>query len=148
MKTMSTLLQQNLAAEIIKNRIKPAYKRKNKKELLVASGYALKSATSVPSKILEQKGVKRALELQLEAAGLTKELIEKSLVDDIISKPKKRDKELKLGAEILGLTNHNKGDTNKTLVVIIANESAQRYAVKAASVESPSPDYGSTTLEA
>lgn len=56
---MATELQKKLATEIIKNvkRKKP----KNRGQLLEASGYARKSATSVPGKIINQIGVKEAL---------------------------------------------------------------------------------------
>lgn len=57
---MSTILQQNLAKEIIKNskRKKPL----NKKELLVSSGYGEISAKASAGFIIDQKGVLEALE--------------------------------------------------------------------------------------
>lgn len=57
---MSTLLQRNLAQNIVKNakRKKPL----NKKELMVSSGYSTMSAESSAHVILEQKGVKAELE--------------------------------------------------------------------------------------
>lgn len=57
---MSTILQQNLAKEIIKNvkRKKPL----NKKELVVSSGYSEISAESSSHIILQQEGVIEALE--------------------------------------------------------------------------------------
>lgn len=57
---MSTILQQNLAKEIIKNakRKKPL----NKKDLLVSVGYTQTVAETKPQEIIDQKGVKEALE--------------------------------------------------------------------------------------
>lgn len=57
---MPTILQENLAEEIIKNtkRKKP----KNKKELLVSAGYDVITAEASPGRTLEQKGVEEALE--------------------------------------------------------------------------------------
>jgi hypothetical protein len=94
---MSTILQQNLAREIVKNatRKKPL----NKGKLLEIAGYDKTTAEATPTKIIEQKGVKDAL----REWGLTEELIASSLVDDIRDKPKNRSKELSLGAEILGM---------------------------------------------
>jgi len=96
---MSTDLQKDLAEAIVENMKKPRAKRKNKKELLVSTGYSEVTAESIPSKIIEAKGVKDAL----KEWGLTEELITTALVDDIKGKPKNRKEELKLGAEILGM---------------------------------------------
>jgi len=77
---MSTELQKNLARQIVKNlkREKP----QNKRELLVSSGYALKSAMSVPQKIIEQIGVVEALnELGFSEQGA------KSVVQEIMYNP-------------------------------------------------------------
>lgn len=123
---MATELQKNLAEEIVANARKPKNKRKNKKEMLVSAGYDETTALATPGRTLEQKGVKDAL----RKFGLTEELITTSLVEDIKAKPKQREKELKLGAEILGMTKTSEGDSNKTLVLIITGESAQRYGVK------------------
>lgn len=56
---MATVLQQNLATQIIKNtkRKKPL----NKKELLVSAGYSETTAIATPHRELEQAGVKEAL---------------------------------------------------------------------------------------
>lgn len=56
---MSTILQENLAHELVKNikRKKP----KNKKELLVSAGYDETTAEATPGRTLEQKGVTDAL---------------------------------------------------------------------------------------
>lgn len=56
---MATELQQNLAKEIVSNlkRKKP----KNKKELVVSSGYSITTATKQIPAVFEQKGVLEAL---------------------------------------------------------------------------------------
>lgn len=127
---MSTQLQEDLADAIIKNKMLPRYKRKNKGELVKSVGYSAKVADRKSTDILNQKGVLKALEEKMEKAGLTKELIENALVDDIRAKPKRRARELELGADILGMTEHDKGAGNKTLIVVIAGESANRYAIQ------------------
>lgn len=53
-----------------------------------------------PARIVESTGFKQAL----RDLGLTEELITNALVDDIKNKPKNRLGELRLGAEILGIT--------------------------------------------
>ena len=109
---MSTILQENLASEIIK-----AKGKKNKKELLVSAGYDLTTAEASPGRTIQQKGVKK----ELAKYGLTDKLITSSLVIDIKKKPQKRLGELNLGADILGLK-ESKGDTNiVTLKTIIIN---------------------------
>lgn len=57
---MPTILQENLADEIVKNvkRKRP----KNKKELVVSSGYGEVTADKHASEVIEQKGVQDALE--------------------------------------------------------------------------------------
>lgn len=56
---MATLRQKTLAQNIVKNA--KAKNKLNKRDLLVSSGYALITAESVPSKIMEQKGVIKEL---------------------------------------------------------------------------------------
>ena len=118
---MATEMQKGLAEAIVKNKSLPPYKRKSKKELLVSSGYALKSATSVPSTIIEAKGVKDAL----REWGLTEELITTALVEDIKGKKKKRVKELGLGAEILGMKKQEPHGTTNNLIIIGGDQAAR-----------------------
>ena len=115
---MSTLLQQDLAEAIVINRKLPRDKRKNKKELLVSVGYATKTATQVPTRTLEQKGVKDAL----REWGLTEELITTALVFDIVNKPKSRVKELGLGAEILNMKKEKDISLNFNILNISVEE--------------------------
>ena len=96
---MATILQENLASEIIK-----AKGKKNKKELLVSAGYGLTTAEASPGRTIQQKGVKK----ELAKYGLTDKLITTSLVKDIKDNPGKRVPELKLGADILGLRENDK----------------------------------------
>lgn len=122
---MATDLQKDLAEAIVVNRKLPKYKRKNKKDLLVSTGYSEITAKSIPSTIMEAKGVKEAL----KEYGLTEGLITKSLVEDIEKKPQNRVPELRLGAEILGMNDGEKGN-NKTLILIVSGESAKRFNVQ------------------
>jgi hypothetical protein len=111
---MSTQLQENLAQNIVKN-----FKRKkplNKKELVVLSGYDETTSSKHVPAVFEQKGVKDAL----RKMGLTEELITKALISDINAKEGNRVQELKLGAEILNMTedkgiNINFNQTNITI---------------------------------
>lgn len=121
---MSTDLQEDLAEAIVKNHSLPKYKRKNKKELLVSVGYAKTTAEKQPSVIIDSKGVQESLSKR----GLDRELITSALVFDIENKPKRRERELRLGAEILGLTEHNER-VNKTLIINITGETAARYGI-------------------
>lgn len=98
---MSTILQENLASEIIK-----AKGKKNKKELLVSAGYDLTTAEASPGRTIQQKGVKK----ELAKYGLTDKLITGSLVADIKKKPQKRLGELSLGADILGMKGNDNAD--------------------------------------
>lgn len=124
---MSTLLQEDLAQEILRNKALPRYKRKNRGEMVKSVGYSAETASVKATKIIESKGVQKALTALTERAGLTKELIQNALVDDIEAKPKRRVRELELGAAILGMTEHEKKGGDKTLIVIVAGESAQRF---------------------
>lgn len=123
---MATQLQEDLAEAIVRNKSLPKYKRKNKRDLLVSAGYSPITAAANPQRIIEQKGVQETL----SKSGLTRELITEALVYDIENKPKRRERELRLGAEILGINEQGKKEGNKTLIVVIAGESAQRYAVQ------------------
>lgn len=107
----------------MKNKSLPRDKRKNKKELVASVGYSTKVAGHKQKEIIEAKGVKDAL----ANYGLTEELVTTALVFDIKGKPKRRVKELSLGAEILGMK--KQGEGNKTLILVVSGETAQRYGV-------------------
>lgn len=114
---MSTLLQEQLAEAIVANKSLPRDKRKNKKELLVSAGYSPVTAGATPSVILDSKGVKEAL----ATYGLTERLITEALVADIKGKPKRRVKELSLGADILGMKEERPNEAVQHQTVIIIN---------------------------
>ena len=123
---MSTALQEDLAEAIVKNKKLPRDKRKNKRDLLVSAGYSPITAKANPQVIIDQKGVQKAL----ENFGLTRDLITKALVDDINAKPSKRVKELALGADILGMTEHDEKipsqiTNNLTQIIINAPYAAE-----------------------
>lgn len=117
-----TFRQRKLAKELIKNA--KADKPLNKGQLLVKVGYSKNVSNTRPQAILEQAGVKKSL----AEYGLTEELITTSLVIDIDRKPQNRLGELKLGADILGMTKTVDGGS-KTLVINISGESASRYGL-------------------
>ncbi len=120
---MATALQEDLARAVIENRKLPRHKRKNKKELLISVGYALGTANSIPGDVIESKGVRDTF----AKWGLTEELITSALVYDIENKPKKRVKELGLGADILGMKKQQDGNTTNILN-IYASEQTKRIA--------------------
>lgn len=111
---MSTDLQLELAEAIIVNQKLPIRKRKNKKELVASVGYAASTTAHKQTSIIEAKGVKDAL----REFGLTEQLITTALVRDIKKKPGKRERELRLGAEILGMKDIEKGNTTNVFVQI------------------------------
>ena len=119
---MPTLRQRKVAKLIIENATldKPLNGGQ-----IVEKGRYSKSMVIKPSKVLESKGVKDAL----AEYGLTEELITSSLVSDIENKPKNRLGELRLGAEILKM-NEREGGENKTLVLVVTSETAERYGIK------------------
>lgn len=68
-------------------------------EIMASSGYG-SGAITTPSVVTESKGFKQAL----YELGLTEELITTALVEDITLKKQNRLGELRLGAELLGLS--------------------------------------------
>lgn len=119
---MATDRQEDLAEAIVINKSLPHYKRKNKKDLVVSVGYSETVADKKATEIIQSKGVQETLSKR----GLTKDLITEALVFDIENKPKRRERELRLGAEILGLTEHDKAKNN-ILIINVSGQSAQRY---------------------
>lgn len=118
---MATLLQKKLAQEIVKD-VKRG-KLRNKKELVVSSGYSEISAKSSAHLILESDGVKE----ELENLGFTVEGAD-GVVKEILYKGKREENRLKAAGmvyERLG-ANVDKGG-NKTLIVFVSGESAKRY---------------------
>lgn len=91
---------------------------------MLDAGYSPNTAKT-PQKLTESKGYKEAL----KEYGLTESLITKALVEDIEKKPQRRIKELELGANILGMTDREEHGGNKTLIINITRETAERYGL-------------------
>lgn len=119
-----TIRQQAAADEILKNQMRFPEDRLTKKEIAREVGYL----TTAP---LSSDGVKVAL----GKYGLNEELITAALVDDINAKPGNRVAELRLGADILGISKRDAAEGNKTLIVVVSGQSAERYGVQV----TPSP---------
>lgn len=90
---------------------------------LVDKGGYGPSVVKTPAKALESQGYKDAL----AEYGLTEELISTSLVHDIKAKPKKRERELRLGADILGMNKRQDDSGTKVIIVNISNQIANKY---------------------
>lgn len=91
---MATIMQEKLAENIVKNA--KARKPKNKKELLVSAGYSEITAQANPGFILEQKGVKEAL----EQLGFHSDNA-KRVVAEILNKKKAQDKDRLKAADMI-----------------------------------------------
>ena len=90
--------------------------------IMTEVGYEAMTAKN-PKNLTESRGYKE----ELARYGLTEELVTSALVEDIENKPQERVAELRLGAEILGMNEGDKGGGNKTLIVMISGESAKRF---------------------
>ena len=95
------------------------------RETITTSGkrYAL-STTKTPKVLTGSKGFK---EIYMKK-GLTAGLITGALVDDIKKKPQNRVPELRLGSEILKMTDRE-SNGDKTLIINISGETAIRYGI-------------------
>lgn len=91
---MATLLQKNLAKEIVKNA--KSSKPKNKQDLVISSGYAVKTAEGHAPDILKQKGVKQ----ELKALGFDPENA-KSKVGRILDSDVSQDKDVLKAADMV-----------------------------------------------
>lgn len=91
---MSTILQQNLAREIVANATRKP--RKNKKELVVSSGYSEVSAESSAHLILEEKGVKE----ELRELGFTEENAKNVIGEILLNKKVKPDTRINAAKEV------------------------------------------------
>ena len=89
---MSTILQKELAKNIVKNA--KSNRRKNKKELLVSTGYAVSTAESEPNIIFESKGVQE----ELENLGFDEESAKKVIKRILVSG--KEENQIKAAQEI------------------------------------------------
>lgn len=84
---MSTIRQERLAEAIIANATAP--KQKNKKELVVSSGYGEVTADRHSKTIIEQKGVQEALEARGFSVDRAKEVVGQ-ILDSETNQPKDR----------------------------------------------------------
>lgn len=123
---MGTLMQSETARLTLE--MVGSGKNVSKGKILKKVGYKASIAKN-PDKVFETEGFKEALLEQAGAFGLTKELIESSLVEDILKKPQRRVRELELGAAILKLTEKSPSEGNKTLIINITGETASRYGL-------------------
>ena len=115
--------QKKTAKIFLENAVKKG-KTLQKKDIVALGGYG-RSVQQTPAKVLESVGFKEAL----AELGLTESLIAKSLVSDIKSKPKRRVRELNLGAEILGMKKQGptpQGQQNN--IIIFTDGRAERIA--------------------
>lgn len=113
---------QKKAAEITLEKVRKS-KKISKGQILMEAGYT-KNVSEQPQKVFDTEGFKE----ELENFGLTEELIKTSLVDDIKGKPRRRERELRLAAELNGLLTE-KPQGNKTLIINITGENADRFSL-------------------
>lgn len=90
------------------------------------------ATAKTPKKLTESKGFQEIARKK----GLTAGLITGALVEDIKKKPQNRVPEMRLGADILGMTENKEGG-NKTLIINITGETAKRYGIGTSSSASP-----------
>ena len=93
------------------------------KEVLLEAGYDESTAT-VPSLVTNSKGYKQ----ELAQYGLTEELITTALVEDIENKPRKRVRELELGADILSMRKRPIEHQNTINIALFSTEQQERIA--------------------
>jgi len=91
---MSTLLQKELAQNIVKNAKRP--KRLNKKDLLVLSGYDVLTATHNPKPTLEANGVQE----ELEALGFDEDSAKKVVSEILLDRRVKPDTRINAAKEV------------------------------------------------
>jgi hypothetical protein len=94
MLNMATLLQKNLAQNLVKNAKSP--KKRNKKELVVLSGYSEVTADRHSKTIIEQKGVQE----ELKSLGFTEENA-KRVVREVMNSKYSEDRDRLKAAELV-----------------------------------------------
>lgn len=114
---MATELQRRAVERIVEN-------GGNVSRSMMEVGYSPATAKT-PQKLTESEGYKELL----SEYGLTEGLVARALVADIEAKPKRRIEELKLAAEIIGMKKVQGTGEQRTLVLQITGETAQRYAL-------------------
>lgn len=96
----------------------------SKREIAREVGYA-QSVADHPDKVFGTEGFKE----EINALGFTEEFIKTALMEDIVGKPRRRARELELGAAILKMTEKAETGGNKTLIINITGENAQRFGI-------------------
>lgn len=96
----------------------------NVTKAMIDANYSIATANT-PQKLTESKGFK----LLCKVAGLTDEFLTNALVEDIKKKPQNRKAELELGFKVTGRLKEA-DNSQKTLILVLSGESAQRYNVK------------------
>lgn len=116
---MATLKQKLALDKIVEN-------GGNVSRAMMEVGYTPATAKT-PQKLTESKGFQELC----EQAGLTDNFLVKALYEDIDKKPQNRVQELNLAFKVKGkLDNTQEG--NKTLILIVSGESANRFNVSPA----------------
>lgn len=123
---MSTLLQKNLAQNIVENasRKNPL----NKKELVVLSGYDETTAEKQVPAVFEQKGVKEAL----ADLGFTEENAKKVVSEIMLDSKKDPNARLKATDQVFkvhGSYNEKLGNTTNN-IIFMPPELLQKYGLK------------------
>lgn len=115
-KPIITMRQRNALDNLVEN-------GGNVSKAMIDAKYTPATAKT-PQKLTESKG----FQLLCEQRGLTDKFLVDALVEDIEKKEQNRKPELELGFKILGRLNE-KQEGNKTLIVNISGETAQRYGI-------------------
>lgn len=82
------------------------------------------NTANTPQKLTQSRGFKELC----EERGLTEDFLIDALVEDIEKKPQNRKAELELGFKVIGKLKETDGG-NKTLVLVVAGETAERYGL-------------------
>jgi hypothetical protein len=126
---MSTELQKNLAQNIVKNlkRKKPL----NKQELVISSGYAVKTAEGHAPDIMVQEGVKN----ELKILGFDEDSAKKVVSEIMLNPKEKAEARLKATDQVFkvhGSYEDTKNGAGKTIVINIPKEVSESFNINAA----------------
>jgi len=116
---MATIKQRVAVDNLVEN-------RGNISQAMLKAGYDPTTAKN-PKNLTESVGFKEIL----KEYGLTEGLVTKALVEDIKAKPQNRLGELRLAAEVLNMTDAQ-GIGNKTLIVVLPKEIAEKHSLNVA----------------
>lgn len=124
---MPTTKQKKLAKALIENMASD--KPKTAGELLEVAGYGEGTQTGSPGRTIEQKGVQEALEEYGFSEENAKMVVSEIMLNgdvDARARLKATDQVFK----VKGSYASDKEGSNKTLIVMISGESAERYKIK------------------